>query len=133
MTVLFVGDEPSKKNLYPDVAFAGTKSFDTLVGWATKKLNLALYQFTMVNSVSTQDWARIGFHWGVGSPIIALGIKAEKRLRKMGISCYPLPHPSGRNRKLNNKEYVDSELQKCYLWLKEHKCAVSAMTGNLKK
>ena len=119
MTVLFVGDEPSRKNTNPDVAFLGTKSHDRLMGWATKRLGLPLYKISLTNSVSTIDWAKIGFHWGAGNPIVALGNKVEERLRKLGISCFSLPHPSGRNRKLNDKKFLAVELAKCYLWLKD--------------
>lgn len=50
--------------------------------------------------------------------ILALGTKASDVLNLMGIDHFRLPHPSGLNRKLNNKRYVEHTLSECreYLW-----------------
>lgn len=40
--VVFVGDEPSKTNVSPDIAFVGAKCFNTVVQWI-KELNPDYY------------------------------------------------------------------------------------------
>ena len=47
---------------------------------------------------------------------IALGNKASEKL--YDIPHFKLPHPSGRNRKINNRQYIDEQLRLCAEWLK---------------
>ncbi len=49
--------------------------------------------------------------------IVSLGEKASHLLRIVGIDHFKLPHPSGLNRQLNNKEYVEKQLNSCYKYL----------------
>lgn len=119
MNVIFVGDRPSKKNLDPNVAFVGTKSHVNLSGWI---LAMKVGSYLMVNSYTHADQVQVARLYSHGERVfVALGNNASKFLTRMGFDHYKLPHPSPRNRLLNSQEYVDSELHKCYLWLKEHK------------
>jgi len=43
--------------------------------------------------------------------IIALGKTAATALTMLGVEYYEMPHPSGRNRKLNNPEYVAGKVK----------------------
>jgi len=61
-----------------------------------------------------------------GDVYVALGNNASRAL--YGIPHFKLPHPSPKNRKLNDKEFIASELQKCYSYLKERECALSVET-----
>jgi|TARA_A100001388_G_C28769974_1_gene503210 hypothetical protein len=46
--------------------------------------------------------------------VIALGNVASEALSKIGVEHFKLPHPSGLNRKLNDKKYVNKVLKECY-------------------
>lgn len=51
--------------------------------------------------------------------VVALGNTAEDALKKLGIIYFKLPHPSPRNRLLNDRESIDSLLYKCKMYLEE--------------
>ena len=50
--------------------------------------------------------------------VLALGGFPSKALNKIGVEHFTLPHPSGLNRKLNDKEYERQILEKCSEYLK---------------
>lgn len=114
--VVFVGDEPSVHNFFPDLAFVGTRSFTTLVGWI-KEIDPDYY--VLINSNTTVDRARIEILYKKGFRVIALGKKASDRMKNCGIKHLKLPHPSGLNRKLNNKHYVEMEIDHVKMILRE--------------
>lgn len=114
--VLFVGDEPSKDNHDPEIAFIGTKSYKVLLEWWKR---LGQIGIAVENSHNSKSLKAIRYYYGLDYKVVALGNNASKRLSKMNIQHFKLPHPSPRNRKLNDKEYIDSELAKCYLYIKE--------------
>jgi hypothetical protein len=116
MRVVFVGDRPSRLNYDPETAFVGTPSFTNLCKWIAK---MHVTDFVMVNSYSHGDVVNICVQKNSGErKFVALGNKASERLKDMDIEHFKLPHPSPRNRKLNNKKLIDSELRKCYDYLK---------------
>jgi hypothetical protein len=115
---VFVGDRPSPKNTNPALAFHGTKSMDTLAGWLFW-LGLRKNEVILINSHEPHLMDAILSHHYFGYKIIALGNNASSRLDAMEIPHFKLPHPSGRNRKLNDTKFVDSELEKCKNYLKE--------------
>lgn len=43
--------------------------------------------------------------------IVALGKTAEKALTLLGIPHFAMPHPSGRNRQLNDPEYLSKKIK----------------------
>jgi hypothetical protein len=45
--------------------------------------------------------------------VIALGGEASKRLNELGVKHFKLPHPSGLNRKLNDKQEISRLLYRC--------------------
>lgn len=110
--IVIVGDEPSKTNIRDDIAFVGAKCFPTLVKWI-KELNPDYY--VCLNSYRVQDLAKIESLYNDGFKVIALGKKASDRVNF--INHYPFLHPSGLNRKLNDKEYVKERLRDCKSWL----------------
>lgn len=126
MTVLFVGDKPSSKNTSPEKAFLGTRSYKVLKEWA-ERLHVNGDKMEMVNRVSPRFNIMVAVAHMYGYPIICLGKEAEKAVRewrnvvdaplKEGRDFFCLPHPSGRNRKLNREEFVDKELLKCWNFL----------------
>lgn len=113
MEVLFVGDCPSKHNNSADVAFVGSKSGKTLDVWA----NFLGVNYHAVNS-DDMDKLLVSLRYAerINQPVIILGNKAESRVDKLcknhGLVLYKykLPHPSGLNRKLNNKEWLKDQL-----------------------
>jgi len=124
--VVFVGDKPSRLNDDPEIAFIGTPSYRNLLEWIVK---MKIGSFTMVNSYTHEDSVKICRLWNVRKErkfvFVSLGVNAGKRLERMRIKHFKLPHPSPRNRMLNDKANIDFQLEKCYLYLKEQKECVS--------
>lgn len=109
--VVFVGDEPSRTNIDPDIPFVGAKCFQRLTEWI-KELNVDYY--ICLNSNKDSDMVKIDRLVKEGFKVVALGCKASDRLVKSQINHHPMPHPSGLNRKLNDKHYMSLELMHCY-------------------
>jgi len=115
--VVFVGDKPSNLNDNPNVAFVGTPSYKNLLKWI-KKMEIKDDDYVMINSdtpVRLEHAMWMSIH---GHEIVALGNIAAKRLSFMDVVFYKLPHPSPRNRKLNDQNFIDSELEKCKNYLR---------------
>lgn len=56
-----------------------------------------------------------------GAKIVALGKTAEKALNMINERFYSMPHPSGRNRKLNDPAYLEEKIKGLKLFLKPSK------------
>lgn len=112
--VLFVGDKPSAHNTDPDVAFEGTKSYETLKTWI-EFLGLKPGEYKMINRTHSQFEIIVGMFNDCA--IVALGEEASKALNALHEAHFKLPHPSGRNRVLNNHIYVESILRECRLYI----------------
>lgn len=113
--VLFVGDSPSPMNFNPNEAFVGTKSHEVLKKW----IQIMNVTFSgLENSHTDRCLENIKTIHGYGALVVALGNNASKRLCKINIAHFKLPHPSPRNRKLNDHNFIASELEKCYYYLK---------------
>lgn len=113
--ILFVGDKPSKK-MKPDAQpFEGAACEKRLMEWI-KFLNVDDYKF-----MNSYNWFMNETTYGGGfryfNTFIALGNEASKILTKDGISHFKLPHPSGRNRQVNDKELIAKKLAECKAWL----------------
>ena len=143
--IIFVGDKPGRKNVSPDVPFVGTQSYKRLLEWIWR-MDIDI---TDVKTANTTDFARrVGVNNLLTSPkIIALGKSAKKHLdnlkleyrmegglypipgrpykptqialRHIPLDVFELPHPSGLNRKLNDEEWLNQQLQECKKWLKK--------------
>lgn len=111
MNVLFVGDSPSVRNTYPDKAFIGAACEKRLKLWIDY---LEIKDFALVNSISVADKATIAKHDG---PIVALGKEAQSRCFGLKVEYIELPHPSGRNRQLNNPDFIIRQLKKARIQL----------------
>jgi hypothetical protein len=119
--IIFVGDEASDKNVDPNVAFVGTKSYKTLLDWIYR-MDIDISVVCMYNRTSPE------LSWWTDQKrkrqrcirFVALGEKAAIQLEKNNVGdFYKLPHPSGLNRKLNDKEWVEEELSNCKEWINE--------------
>jgi uracil-DNA glycosylase len=125
MYTIFVGDKPSPKNVSQVIPFVGTQSYKTLLDWIWKMdVDITFVMLANKNQIpvwlmAADDETRIRRH-----TYVALGNEASKELERLNIQHFKLPHPSGRNRLLNNKKFIDSELEKCKNYIKEkRKCA----------
>ena len=114
MKVLIVGDEPSKQT-DPKVTFKGAACEKRLMQWIK---DLGITEYELINRTHPDfDLIRFRYRWGWNMPIIALGNNASKALGPY-YDHFKLPHPSGRNRKINNKQYLVSILNECRLYLR---------------
>lgn len=125
--IFFVGDEPSKKNVDPEIAFVGTASYKKLLGWIAD-MKIPTNDIVMCNKSDLKPLYYKG-KWYVDtknmfggtytvdieedSKVIALGRKAEKFLKERNIECFYLPHPSGNNPTANKGKVLDRYLLEC--------------------
>ena len=106
--IVFVGDKPSSKNIDPSIPFVGTQSYRILLDWIWQ-MDIDISDVTICN----KDTLFKNYHRPIGVSFIALGNEAAKELKRQCHSYFKLPHPSPRNRKLNDKKYIALELEKC--------------------
>lgn len=130
MRVLIVGQNPSKKNIDPYTPFDGTRSGVTVNKWLDKLevhksmcysincKNSVDYKFNEQGIRETADYLNYSVPFMKYDKILALGKIAHKVLAQAGIAHFELPHPSGRNRKLNDKKWLSKQLElaKEYVW-----------------
>lgn len=122
LTILFIGSNPSQKATSTEAFTADTASgriirtwiegvegnivFDNIVPQVTEN-NRPLNSDEMAQA-SASLLERIK---GINPDrIVALGKNASKVLSKLKLDFFEMPHPSGRNRKLNDKEYVQKQV-----------------------
>lgn len=127
MNVWLVGQNPSPHNKDPLVPFVGTRSYQILFSWL-KYLGINKHGIMNVcNAVSStgvpvltpEDYMNLKIKLSDATHVIALGNVAAEALDEVGIEHFKLPHPSGRNRQLNNKEFVKERLKLCREFLKK--------------
>lgn len=117
--VLFIGLNPSGKPIRKGCAW------EKLMYW---KDILGLDVISFTNLSFDEDWdfktksldleflrASIEGH----KHIISLGTQVHDTLRRIGIESFKMPHPSPRNRLLNNREYEEQCLIKCMEYISE--------------
>lgn len=109
--VIFIGDEPSKTNIHTNVAFVGAKCFTRFAYWISVikpdyYISLNSDRMSLIHTIKKLKDNNFR--------VIALGNKASKRLVKYEIKHFQLPHPSGLNRKTNEKGYMATELYKAF-------------------
>lgn len=139
MSIWIVGSNPSPKNSNPKLPFWGTKSYETLNKWLTyleiNKHGLLNVSDEVTNGkipkISNEDLARLRIKLDGASKVIALGNTAATALNKLGIKHFKLPHPSGRNRLLNDPSYLEDKLQKCKEYLNEPHEAAQTINTNV--
>lgn len=112
--ILFVGDKPSANMKTDAKPFEGAACEYRFKVWR-RYLNVHK-QYNIVNRV--EKHFSIWVIWSIddGDPIIALGNAASKALGST--PHFKLPHPSGRNRQINDKNFIKSRLDACKAWLR---------------
>jgi uracil-DNA glycosylase len=120
--IVFVGDKPSSKNVSKSVPFVGTQSYKNLLEWIWK-MDVDITNVMLANREHVDMWfmcaddeSRLHRH-----TYVALGNEASEALQKFKLDHFKLPHPSPRNRQLNDQDFIDSELKKCKDYLKRYK------------
>lgn len=113
MKILVVGMNPSlsaKKNK--------NSALSRLDSWMS---SIGISSFTFTNTVlepgkvtrKMVDEARIKLMASSHDKVIALGLFSSSVLSDLDIPHFKLPHPSGLNRQLNDKSFIDLELKSC--------------------
>jgi hypothetical protein len=102
-------------------------TLDRLNSWMD---NLGVEQYSFANVYdkpgevpSLSELVKQNFDFTDGyDKVIALGVTPAYVLRAKGIKHFPMPHPSPRNRKLNDPSYVEHVLDECkeYLSASDH-------------
>ena len=122
--IVFVGSNPSKRSSVSNSAFdLSTRSGQILASWIRDiDAPMALLNVsdnpTDKNRPLTSSELRSALpsledklrHYE-NARVVALGKTAAKALNLLGITFYEMPHPSGLNRKLNCKIYVETMLK----------------------
>lgn len=123
VTILFVGSNPSNASTV-DVAFHGsTRSSKLLTEW-TKDISGMKVHINVMNQKTSNNrplkksevdasLQRLAQDVEGLKPdkIIALGKTAANALTLLYLAFYEMPHPSGRNRKLNDQKYVQEKVK----------------------
>lgn len=112
--IIFVGDRPSKRTS-PTTAFLGAACEPRLKSWIKE---LEADDYKLINRVDPSFDNLVMYASGLGVPFVALGNAASKALAEMQVNHFKLPHPSARNRQINNKALIAEKLHQCKLWLK---------------
>ncbi len=112
--ILFVGDKPSSRT-DANIAFLGAACEPRLMSWIDTVLKGSDERYTMINQ-SHELFSHMIYVAGRDQyTIVALGNNASKALGKT--PHFKLPHPSGRNRQINDKAFIHRELQKCKIYI----------------
>lgn len=114
MKVLVVGLNPSRQH-------GKSPTLRNLYNWLDR-LNISFVSFTNLyegytatpGSEKTEYIARISQEY---DKVICLGATVSTALRGMDIDHFRMPHPSGRNRLLNDQRFVDQQISACKNYL----------------
>ncbi len=122
LTILFIGSNPSQTATTTEAFSESTKSgrilrswidgiegtilFDNIASYATEnnrplnKEEMALAQASLADRIKEVNPDRL----------VALGKSAASVLTKLKLDHLEMPHPSGMNRKLNDRQYVREQI-----------------------
>lgn len=123
MTILFVGSNPSNASTC-DAAFHGSARSSQILSEWTKDIKAVKVHINVINN-TTENNRPLSMSEIKGAlprlssdidhikatKIVALGKTAAKALGRLGMNFYEMPHPSGRNRLLNDPKYVEQKVK----------------------
>lgn len=126
--IIFVGDKPSRRMAQGAKPFEGAKCEARLLYWICQLLTGHAVEDKDYRIINACDYIE-GFKVINDNPkimeihnrdycYIALGNNASKALKN--IPHYKLPHPSLRNRQLNNKKFIAKKLKECKDYIKKN-------------
>lgn len=124
--IVFIGQNPSKRNTNKDVPFVGTASHKELNKWLLQ-MQISPKDVVFINASSKVgrvtlkdiDYAALTATIPYATKIVCLGDYAKaaylRAARSMGaeVDCFFLPHPSPRNRALNDRKKLHWLLDLC--------------------
>lgn len=121
MNLLIVGQNPGNN---PKAFQFKNHTIDRLNQWVD---HFGVQHYGFVNCISTRGVCKVkDADFDVlkscitkETKVIALGAFAATCLDRINISYFRLPHPSPRNRLMNDKEYVQNVLNKCKEYINE--------------
>ena len=123
--IYIVADQPANKNLSPSVPLVGTDSYKTLLVWlGSMDVDVSRVRFyNQVDGPFDNPLSRATLNQAVKLgqiKVIALGQKASGYLLKANVDeFFVLPHPSSKNRILNDKQYIATKLGACRKYIYE--------------
>lgn len=108
MRVIFVGLNPARPGR------TLSQALRRLYRWADS-LGIGYFSFTNAyyGSLDEPDLQFLRDCLAGYDRVIALGNVASSSLHKIGIEHFKMPHPSGRNRLLNDREYELAMIERC--------------------
>lgn len=122
-TILFVGSNPSTSSTEDAAFHSSTMSSKRLMTWLNNIDGIFIY-INVLNSPTENnrplkkseitlniDRLRNDILAIKPNKVVALGKTAGVALDMLKIEHYKMPHPSGRNRELNNEEYVKEKVK----------------------
>jgi hypothetical protein len=115
--IIFVGDKPSKRMKPGAKPFEGAACERRVKSWINTLTRGGDDQYLIINQC---DYEFINFVAMVrrdGHRLIALGNNASKAIST--VDHFKLPHPSGRNRQINDKAFISKRLNECREWLRK--------------
>jgi uracil-DNA glycosylase len=120
--ILFVGSNPSTASTTDQAFHKSTRSCKILTEWTKdipgeKRYTNVVHQRTKDNKpLSTAEikasLPRLAADLKGATKIVALGKTAAKALSMLGVQFCEMPHPSGRNRLLNDPDYVAEKIKR---------------------
>lgn len=119
--LLIIGHSPSKQD--PNGVLDNCDSGRRLNGWLSVIDPTGAYEVVKVNLLTNEGYKQnLSTYIDNANVVVALGSEAGKELSSVGhpFSLY-LPHPSGRNRKLNDKGEIDNLLKVTALRLSNYR------------
>lgn len=117
-----VADKPTTANLATNVPLVGTSSYKTFLNWCAD-MDVDITRIRLYNQIDKPFEGLSGAALNIAIKnnhikVIALGEAAKKYLLKAGIQeFFVLPHPSGRNRLLNDKKFIKKTLDQCHNYI----------------
>lgn len=115
--IVFVGDKPSKRT-DPKVPFKGAACQPRLMEWVKEITSEQVILLVNKDDIILSAYLTLVIICPGQHKLIALGNNASKRLKEF--PHFKLPHPSGRNRQINNKEFIANKLLECKKYLRSN-------------
>lgn len=136
--IVFIGSNPSIKSSKLTPFWSDTKSAKVLKYWLEqlKDSDSELFFYNVSdqptennrplkiseikeNLQTLKDKLQVFELHKIDIKVVALGKTAEKALTLLGVQYFAMPHPSGLNRKLNDKAYVGEKLKALIEFIKK--------------